>query len=137
MYPVKDPAGVWFGNIYPPNTGVNWTYVQLTQGIKNTLALPIDKMLYMYLLCPHSEHQKSTFQSKQSKHFHQRNRFTQCETGSNKVKLPKVGSNAIVPVPVGAGLNNPQWDPNWSRIAAKRDDSADKGFVGATDSLIT
>jgi hypothetical protein len=24
-----------------------------------------------------------------------------CETGSNKVKLPKVGSNAIVPVPVG------------------------------------
>jgi hypothetical protein len=68
------------------------------QGIKNTLALPIDKMLYIYLLCPHSEHQKNPFQSKQSKHFHQRNRFTQCETGSNKVKLPKVGSNAIVPV---------------------------------------
>ncbi len=134
MYPVKDPAGVWFGNIYPPNTGVNWTYVQLTQGIKNTLALPIDKMLYIYVLCPHSEHQKNTFQSKQSKHFHQRNQCTQCETGSTKVKLPKVGSNAIV----RTGPNNPQWDPNWSRKAAKRDDSADKSFVGgATDSLIT
>jgi len=71
------------------------------QGITNTLALPIVKMLYIYLLCPHSKHQKKPFQSKQSKHFHQRNRFTKCETGSNKVKLPKVGSNAIVPVPVG------------------------------------
>jgi hypothetical protein len=29
----------------------------------------------------------------------------ECETDSNKVKLPKVGSNAIVPVPVGAGPN--------------------------------
>jgi hypothetical protein len=29
------------------------------------------------------------------------NTFTKCDTGSNKVKLPKVGSNAIVPVPVG------------------------------------
>jgi hypothetical protein len=28
------------------------------QGITNTLALPIDKMLYIYLLCPHSKHQK-------------------------------------------------------------------------------
>jgi hypothetical protein len=46
------------------------------QGITNTLALPIDKMLYIYLLHPHSEPQKSPFQSKQSKHFHQRNRFT-------------------------------------------------------------
>jgi hypothetical protein len=35
------------------------------QGIINTLALPIDKMmLYIYLLCPHSEHQKNLFQSK-------------------------------------------------------------------------
>jgi hypothetical protein len=25
------------------------------QGITNTLGLPIDKMLYIYLLCPHSE----------------------------------------------------------------------------------
>ncbi len=33
------------------------------------------------------------------------NTFTK-ETGSNKLKLPKVGSNAIVPVPVGAGPNN-------------------------------
>ncbi len=46
------------------------------QGITNTLALPIDKMLYIYLLCPHSDHQKSPFQSKESKHFHQRNWFT-------------------------------------------------------------
>jgi hypothetical protein len=28
------------------------------QGITNRVALPIDKMLYIYLLCPHSEHQK-------------------------------------------------------------------------------
>jgi len=47
-------------------------------------------------LCPHSEHQNNPFQSKESKHFHQRNRFTKCAVGSNKVKLPKVGSNAIV-----------------------------------------
>jgi len=40
--------------------------------------------------------------------FHQRNRFAECETGSNKVKLPKVGSNAIVPVPVRAGRNKRQ-----------------------------
>jgi hypothetical protein len=46
------------------------------QGIKNKLALPIDKMLLcIYLLCPHSEHQNNPFQSKQSKHFHQRNLF--------------------------------------------------------------
>jgi hypothetical protein len=25
------------------------------KGITNTLGLPIDKMLYIYLLCPHSE----------------------------------------------------------------------------------
>jgi hypothetical protein len=30
------------------------------QGIANTLALPIDKMLYIYLLCPHSKHQKKS-----------------------------------------------------------------------------
>jgi hypothetical protein len=60
------------------------------QGITNTLALPMDKILYIYLLCSHSEHQKNPFQSKQSKHFHQTNPFTKCETGSNKVKLPKV-----------------------------------------------
>jgi hypothetical protein len=28
------------------------------QGITNTLALPIDEMLYIYLLCPHSKHPK-------------------------------------------------------------------------------
>jgi hypothetical protein len=57
--------------------------------------------LHTFLLCPHSEHQKHSFQSKQCKHFHHRNRFISCETGSDKVKLPEVGSNAIVPVPVG------------------------------------
>jgi hypothetical protein len=77
----------------------------IKQGMTNMVALPIDKMLYIYVLCPHSEHQKNLFQSKQSKHFHQRNRFTECEAGSNKVKLPKVGSNAIVPGHVGAGPN--------------------------------
>jgi len=40
------------------------------------LALLIHKMLYIYILCPHSEHQKNPFQSKQSKHFHQRNWFS-------------------------------------------------------------
>jgi len=72
------------------------------QGITTTLALPIDKMLYIYLPWPHSEHQNNSFQSK---HFHQRNWFTECKTHSNKIKLPKVGSNAIVPVPMGAGPN--------------------------------
>ncbi len=67
-------------------------------GIKNMLARPIDKMLCIYLLCPYSEHQNNPFQSKQSKHFHQRKGFTPCEAGSNKVKLPKVGSYAMVPV---------------------------------------
>jgi hypothetical protein len=82
----------------------HWNQVS-TRHPKNTLALPIDKMLCIYLLCPHSEHQNNPFQSKQFKLFHKRNWFTLCETGSNKVKLPKVGSNAIVPVPVGAGPN--------------------------------
>jgi hypothetical protein len=62
-------------------------------------------MLYIYLLYPHSEHQNNPFQSKHSKHFHQRNWFIVCETGSNKLKLPKVGPNVIFPVPVGAGPN--------------------------------
>jgi hypothetical protein len=43
------------------------TRLDTKQGITNTLALPIDKMLYIYLLCPHSEHQNNPFQSKQSK----------------------------------------------------------------------
>jgi hypothetical protein len=34
------------------------------QGITNTVALPIDKMMYINLLCPHSEHEKNPFQSK-------------------------------------------------------------------------
>jgi hypothetical protein len=70
--------------------------------ITNRQDLPLDKMWmwYIYLPCPRSEDQKSPFQSKQTKHFHQRNQFTYCEISSNKVKLPKVGSNAIVHVPV-------------------------------------
>ncbi len=87
---------------------VNWRVSCLhKQGITNTLALPIDKMLYIYYLhCLHTLHtKKNPFQFKQSKHFHQRNWFTQFETGSNKLKLPKVGSNAIVPAPTGAGPN--------------------------------
>ncbi len=33
----------------------------------NKLALPMDKMLYIYLQCSHFEHQNNPFQSKQSK----------------------------------------------------------------------
>jgi hypothetical protein len=43
------------------------------QGITNMLAmlaLLINKMLYIYLLCPHSEDQKNLFQFKQFKQFH-------------------------------------------------------------------
>jgi hypothetical protein len=59
-------------------------------------------MLYISTYCVHTLNtQKNAFQTKQSKHFHKRNRFTSCETSSNKVKLPKVGSNAIVPAPTG------------------------------------
>jgi hypothetical protein len=46
------------------------------KAITNTWALLIDKMLYIYVLCPHSEHQNNPFQSKQFKHFHQRNQLT-------------------------------------------------------------
>jgi hypothetical protein len=79
------------------NSHHKWNWEK--QGITNTLALPIDKMFCIYLLCPHSEHQNNPFRSEQSKHFHPKNRFIKCETGSNNVKLPKVGSNAILPVP--------------------------------------
>jgi hypothetical protein len=40
----------------------NATYKK--QGITNTLALPIDKMLYIYLFYPHFKHQKGSFQFK-------------------------------------------------------------------------
>jgi len=71
------------------------------QGITNTLGLPIDKMLYIYLLCPHAERRKKTHSNlntftketsspngnqtlspkkpvhlMETKHFHQRNQFT-------------------------------------------------------------
>ncbi len=39
-----------------------------------------------HLLCPHYEHQNNPFQSK---HFHQRNRFSWCETSSSEVKTSK------------------------------------------------
>jgi hypothetical protein len=78
------------------------TFDNTKQGITNMLALPIDKMLYICLLYPHSEHQNNPFQSKQSKHFHQRNQFTKFD---NKIKLSKLGFNATVLVPVGEEPN--------------------------------
>jgi hypothetical protein len=53
----------------------NFHYSHNKQGITNTLALPIDKMLYIYLLWPHFEHQKqSRSKSKQSKTLSQNKR---------------------------------------------------------------
>jgi hypothetical protein len=78
------------------------TYVVCSEGkrgVTNTLAMPIDKILYIYLLCPHSEHH-----TKICSNLNSLKTFTK-ETGSNKVKLPRVRSNEIVPVPVGAGPN--------------------------------
>jgi hypothetical protein len=43
------------------------------------------------------------------------------ETSSNKVKLPKVGSNAILPVPEEAGTNKPHL-PNMLKFC--------NGFLG-------
>jgi hypothetical protein len=59
---------------------------QFPKGRKNKASqthwpFPIDKLLYIYKLCPQSEHQNNPFQSKQSKHFHQENQFILCETG--------------------------------------------------------
>jgi hypothetical protein len=50
------------------------------QGVTNTLALPINKMLYIYLLCPHSEHQKNI-----CSYLNSLNAFTK-EPGSPNVK---------------------------------------------------
>jgi len=50
------------------------------QGVTNTLALPINKMSYIYLLCPHSEQQKNICSNLNSL-----NTFTK-ETGSSHVK---------------------------------------------------
>jgi hypothetical protein len=52
-------------------------------------------------LCPHSEHQKNI-----SSNLKALNIFTK-ETSSNKVKLPKVGSNAIVPIYPCEGREGP------------------------------
>jgi hypothetical protein len=54
------------------------------QGITNTLDLPVHKMLYIHLPCPHSEQQKQICSNLKSL-----NTFTK-ETGSKKVKLPKL-----------------------------------------------
>jgi len=60
----------------------------MKQGITNTLAVPIDRTLYIYLsVSTLSTTRKNPFKSK---HFHPK------KQSSNKVKLPKVGSNAIV-----------------------------------------
>jgi hypothetical protein len=56
-----------------------WMIAILTTNKASQTRWPCDKTLNpkpIYLLRPHSEHQKNLFQSKQSKHFHQRNRFT-------------------------------------------------------------
>jgi hypothetical protein len=52
-----------------------YSAMPIQQGIANSVAVPIDKMLYIYLVCPHSKHPKNPFQSKQSKHFHPKNWF--------------------------------------------------------------
>jgi hypothetical protein len=70
------------------------------QGITNMLALPIDKMFYIVPTVSHTLNTK-----KIRSDLNNLNTFTK-ETGSNKVKLPKVGSNAIVHVPVRAGPKN-------------------------------
>jgi hypothetical protein len=46
-----------------PSSYTNLLWLLLQQGIIHMLALPIVKMLYIYILCPHSEHQKNPFQS--------------------------------------------------------------------------
>jgi hypothetical protein len=84
------------------------------QDITNTLALPIDKKLYIYLLCPHSEHQNKIHSNLNSL-----NTFTE-ETGSpnvktirNKIKLPEVGSNVIWSLSLwGAGPNKTNKQPS-------------------------
>jgi hypothetical protein len=100
---VCNPKKIGARHTFCVNLSLHWKEKKQEQGITNTLALPIDNLLHIYVLCPHSEHQNNPFQSKKSKNFYQRNRFTKCETGSIKVKLPKVGSSVMVPVPVGAG----------------------------------
>jgi hypothetical protein len=55
--------------------------LRMKQGITNTRALPIDKMLYIYQLCPHSEHQKKIHSNLNSL-----NTFTQ-KIGLSNVKL--------------------------------------------------
>jgi hypothetical protein len=44
----------------PPYHKLLFLSVFIKQGITNTLALPIDMMLYIYLLCPHSQHPKKS-----------------------------------------------------------------------------
>ncbi len=44
------------GSDGPAGLRREYNVVTSEQGITNTLALPMDKMLYIYLLCSHSEH---------------------------------------------------------------------------------
>ncbi len=78
----------------------------------------VNKMLYIYQLCPHSQHPKK---KNICSNLNSLNTFTK-ETGSSNVKfhssnhgkLPKVGSNAIVPAPlplVRAGPNKKKDGP--------------------------
>jgi hypothetical protein len=46
---------------YDDSFGKAANYFDEKQGITNTLAMPIDNMLYIYSLCPHSKHHKNPF----------------------------------------------------------------------------
>ncbi len=70
-----------FYNIFSSSCSNIFSFSCSTRHHKHTgPANKINKMLlYIYLMCRHSQHQqkkKHLFQFKQSKHFHQRNRFT-------------------------------------------------------------
>jgi hypothetical protein len=58
------------------------------QGITNTLALPIDKDVVQLSYCVHTLEQPKKIHSNLNSlnTFTQKNRFTLCEIGSNKVK---------------------------------------------------
>jgi hypothetical protein len=53
--------GHWPDDWHKMGTPYNSDKLNVDQrSVTNTLALPINKMLYIYLLCPHSEHQKTS-----------------------------------------------------------------------------
>jgi preprotein translocase subunit SecY len=65
LVPAGQIAFIFFLSVFIPISFL-LTVFQSKQGITNTpalpkdKALPIDKMLYIYLLCPHSEYQKKS-----------------------------------------------------------------------------